>query len=83
MLLPYRDKDEFTMPTQHFNYMTDYFNSMETLVIICWKGNEEAFNRQLFQKANRIKKVIIADPNPDLHRSCLYSEMYTLTPSYN
>ena len=46
--------------------MTDYFNSMETLVVIGWKGNEEAFNRQLFQKANQIKKVIIADPNPDI-----------------
>ena len=66
LLLPYRDKDEFTMPIQHFNYMTDYFNSVETLVVIGWKGNEEAFNRQLFQNANRIKKVIIADPNPDL-----------------
>jgi hypothetical protein len=66
LLLPYRDKDEFTMPLQHFNYMTDYFGSAETLVIIGWKGNEDAFNRQLFQKANRINKVIIADPNPDL-----------------
>lgn len=65
LLLPYRDKDEFTMPLQHYNYMTDYFQSVETLVIIGWKGNEAAFNRKLFEKANRINKVIIADPNPD------------------
>ena len=71
MLLPYRDKDEFTMPLQHFNYMTDYFGSAETLVIIGWKGNEDAFNRQLFKKANSIKKVIIADPNPELVEKCL------------
>jgi len=66
LLLPYRDKDEFTMPMQHFNYMSDYFGSAETLVVIGWKGNEEAFNRQLFKNANRINKVIIADPNPKL-----------------
>jgi len=46
--------------------MSDYFGSAETLVVIGWKGNEEAFNRQLFKNANRINKVIIADPNPKL-----------------
>lgn len=63
LLLPYRDKDEFTMPLRHFYNMKHYFSYVETLIIIGWKGNEDAFNRQLFQNANRISKVVIADPN--------------------
>ncbi|NMC99468.1 MAG: hypothetical protein GYA62_07095 [Bacteroidales bacterium] len=66
LLLPYRDKDEFIMPLRHFYNMEIYLTYVETLVIIGWKGNEDAFNRLLFQKADRINKVIIADPNPDL-----------------
>ncbi len=62
LLLPYRDKDEFTMPLRHFYNMQHYFSHVETLVIIGWKGNEDAFNRQLLQHATRIKKVVIADP---------------------
>ena len=62
LLLPYRDKDEFTMPLRHFYNMQNYFSHVETLVIIGWKGNEDAFNRQLLQHASRIKKVVIADP---------------------
>jgi hypothetical protein len=62
LLLPYRDKDEFTMPLRHFYNMQHYFSHIETLVIIGWKGNEDAFNGQLLQHAKRIKKVVIADP---------------------
>lgn len=63
LLLPYRDKDEFTMPFQHFYNMQQYFPHVETLVIIGWRGNEDSFNRQLLQHAGRINKVVIADPN--------------------
>jgi len=42
--------------------MQNYFSHVETLVLIGWKGNEDAFNRQLLQHASRIKKVVIADP---------------------
>jgi hypothetical protein len=64
LLLPYRDKDEFTMPLRHFLNMQGYFPYVETLIIIGWKGNEAAFNRLLFQHANKIKKIVIADPFP-------------------
>ncbi|MCW8912901.1 MAG: hypothetical protein OQK06_06205 [Flavobacteriales bacterium] len=63
LLLPYRDKDEFTMPLRHFHNMQNYFQYVETLIIIGWKGNEEAFNRQLLKHAKRIKKIVIADPD--------------------
>lgn len=66
ILLPYRDKDEFTMPLKHFKNMQRYFSTVETLIIIGWKGNEDAFNRLLLKHAQRIRKVVIADPNPKI-----------------
>lgn len=66
LLIPYRDKDEFTMPLKHFYRMRHYFGDVETLVIIGWKGNEDLFNRQLLNNSNGIRKVIIVDPNPNL-----------------
>jgi hypothetical protein len=66
LLLPYRDKDEFTMPTRHYMNMRNYLSHVETLIIIGWKGNEAAFNGLLASEAHRISRVIIADPNPKL-----------------
>ncbi|HRH03885.1 MAG TPA: hypothetical protein PLN13_03415 [Bacteroidia bacterium] len=66
LLLPYRDKDEFIMPLKHFYTMQSYFSYLETLVIVGWKGNEEAFNRQLLQHSKNLKKIIIADPNHEI-----------------
>lgn len=65
LLLPYRDKDEFTMPLRHLHNMQSYFQHVETIIIIGWKGNEEVFNRQLLEHSQRIKKVVIADPDSD------------------
>lgn len=66
LLLPYRDKDEFTMPLPHFMAMHSYINLVETIVIIGWKGNEDAFNRLLYSQAHSVKKVIIVDPAPEI-----------------
>ena len=66
ILLPYRDKDEFTMPPSHFYFMQYYLSHIENLFIIGWKGNEAMFIKTLSSQANRIKKVIIVDPNPKI-----------------
>lgn len=66
LLLPYRDKDELTMPLKHYHCMTGYLNNIENLYIIGWKGNEKVFNKLLITHANKIKKLVIADPNPQL-----------------
>lgn len=66
LLLPYRDKDEFTMPLSHFYQMDFYLSFIETLVIIGWKGNEQAFTDRLLNNALRISKVIIVDPCPEI-----------------
>jgi hypothetical protein len=62
LLLPYKDKDEFTMPLGHVNNLENYLRYVETLVIIGWKGNERQFNNLLKRQGEHIKKLIIADP---------------------
>ena len=66
LLLPYRDKDEFTMPPKHYHCLSGYLMSVENLFIIGWKGNEAAFNKLLFNQAKNLKKIIIVDPNPSI-----------------
>ena len=66
LLLPYRDKDEFTMPLPHFIALEGYLHYVETLVIIGWKGNEDAFNRILLAQSQKISKIIIVDPAPEV-----------------
>ncbi len=64
ILLPYREKDEFTMPSKHFERLETYLNNVKTLIIIGWKGNERMFNKLIQDQAHQIKKIVIVDPNP-------------------
>jgi hypothetical protein len=64
LLMPYRDKDEFTMPSSHYWNLHHYLSHVETLIIIGWKGNERLFNQLLNKAATKIKRIIIADPYP-------------------
>src|SRR5262249_42688611 len=64
ILLPYRDKDEFTMPLQHYYTLEFYLRRIEKLVLIGWKENKAAFLRLLKSQSNKIKKIIIVDPAP-------------------
>ncbi|MBL0309224.1 MAG: hypothetical protein IPP77_05970 [Bacteroidetes bacterium] len=85
-LLPYRDKDEFTMPLPHFYKMQFYFSSIETLIVIGWKGNEASFVEQLLQHARKVKKVIKVDPEPESVKKnlvSLISRDYVVTKIYN
>lgn len=65
LLLPYRDKDEFTMPSSHYYDLYQCIGYAETLIIIGWKGNEFYFNKLLQSNGNKIKKIVIADPSPE------------------
>lgn len=84
ILLPYRDKDEFTMPIPHYMAMSNYISNVETLIVIGWKGNEEAFNRILLSRGNSLKKLIIVDPNWEATTNNLREiiERRKLTPVY-
>ncbi len=68
ILLPYRDKDEFTLPPDHYEDLTFYISGVENLYIIGWKGNEALFNKVFKEckaegkEAVKLKRVIIVDP---------------------
>lgn len=63
LLMPYRDKDEFVMPYDHFWSIMDSLHDVEDLYIIGWKGNERLFNRYQVSEMRKLKRVIIADPD--------------------
>jgi hypothetical protein len=71
LLLPYRDKDEFTMPSSHYWDLHQCISYAETLIIIGWKGNEFYFNNLLQSAGNKIKRIVIADPSPESLRNNL------------
>lgn len=71
LLLPYRDKDEFTFPLKHYHCLSSYLGYVETLYIVGWKGNERAFVKLLQDKTHHLKRVVIADPDPGLVESNL------------
>jgi hypothetical protein len=64
LLIPYRDKDEFVMPFDHYESMEHSFSQIEELYLIGWKGNEDLFNRMLsLRKSDNLKKIIIVNPD--------------------
>lgn len=65
LLVPYRDKDDFVMPYYHRDFLGHFMDTMDSLFLIGWKGNEASFNTLLKQRARNIKRIVIANPNPD------------------
>lgn len=65
LLLPYRDKDEFLMPYDHYYAMDFILPDAEEIYLIGWKGNEKLFNKELKKKINKNCKIIIVNPKPD------------------
>lgn len=64
LLIPYKDKDQMIMPYYHFDLMQWYFNDMEDLYLIGWKGNESSFNTLLKTHIHRLKRIFIINPFP-------------------
>lgn len=63
IVLPYRDKDEFTMPPVHQRRLEAYLGGIETLIVVGWKGNEAVFNKKMNTlMVSALKKVVIVDP---------------------
>lgn len=63
--LPYRDKDEFVMPFDHYHYLKNAMHDVEDLFLIGWKGNEFAFNRLLKMHSGSLRRIIIVNPDAD------------------
>ncbi len=50
LLIPYKDKDEFAMPTQHTQLLEYLLSAVEDVLIIGWKGTEASFQKLLKSK---------------------------------
>lgn len=58
LLIPLKNKDEFVLPPNHFEYLDNYLKEVEEILIIGWKGTEEKFLKVLNDNL-KDKKVII------------------------
>jgi hypothetical protein len=89
LLMPFKDKDEFIMPSHHQIKMEAAMASAEEIVIIGWKGGEFHFNQKLNKKISQLKKITLVDPKPrdvflNLAQSLPILEYEVLTsPSFN
>jgi len=70
LLLPFKEKDEFVMPYNHQAALNFLMSDIERLFVIGWKGSEQLFLNQL-EKADRIKEVIIVNPDFEIVKSNL------------
>jgi hypothetical protein len=47
LLVPFKDKDEFILPDEHLDVLKTILPKVTDVMIIGWKGSEEAFKRLL------------------------------------
>lgn len=64
IMIPMKDKDEFVLPDEHYEYLTTNLQNINEILIIGWKGAEEHFQKLLY---NRIgdKDITITHVNKD------------------
>ncbi len=65
LLIPIKNKDEFVLPPNHFEYLENYLEKVEEILIIGWKGTEEKFKNVLRNKLKDKNVNIIAITNGD------------------
>lgn len=65
LLIPFKSKDEFVMPTKHQQVLDYILSDVKEILIIGWKGTEETFNSLLGQKLSgkKIHVTIVNGPN--------------------
>lgn len=64
LLIPYRDKDEFSMPSMHTGILRHMLSSVDELLIIGWKGTEEYFRNMLKHSVGgKAAKITLVEPN--------------------
>lgn len=47
LLIPFKDKDDFSMPNSHLQILTHLLSKVEEILVIGWKGSEVKFNKLL------------------------------------
>ncbi len=64
LLIPFTDKDEFIMPKRHCTHLEHNLENIDEILIIGWKGTENAFKELLNSKIGEKKiKVTVANKN--------------------
>lgn len=71
LLVPLKDKDEYLMPYWHDHHLDIAFSEAEVAYLIGWKGGEDLFMRQMKQKANQLKRIVIVNPDAEAVKSTI------------
>lgn len=50
LLIPFKSKDTFVLPDSHKKYLYDNISKVDSILIVGWKGHEEAFLKLLNEK---------------------------------
>jgi hypothetical protein len=62
LLIPLKDKDDFILPKEHFDYLRDNIHKVNDILIIGWKGTEAKF-QQLLKTSLSSKKINVTSVN--------------------
>lgn len=67
-------KDRISIPPE---YWLDHaaLKEVEDLFLIGWKGSEDLFNRRLVQQANKLRRIVIVNPDVEGVKQCLSKYM--------
>lgn len=64
LLIPYKDKDEFSMPQRHTSILRHMLSSVDEFLVIGWKGTEEHFSDMLKHSVGgKASKFTIVEPS--------------------
>lgn len=64
LFLPFKEKDDFVLPTKHHTSLKHYLGDIQDVLIIGWKGEETLFNELLKSRLNSRKiNLTVVDPN--------------------
>jgi hypothetical protein len=68
ILLPYKDKDEFAMPSHHYQVLSSMLESVEEILIVGWKGSEMEFQKLLRQRLGekKLKISVVTNTSEDI-----------------
>lgn len=68
LLLPYKDKDDFAMPSHHTALLKSYLSKIEEILIVGWKGTEAEFQKLLnnFIGHKKLKITVVTNTSEDI-----------------
>ena len=80
LLIPYKNKDDFMMPSKHEAMLEHVLGDVEEILIIGWKGSEQKFQQMLKRKLEGKEiKITLIEPDKEARLSFM-REYKTLLP---